>query len=72
VVKTPTEKEITMNINEKDYNIDKVTVNGIDITHEYCGTSQCCGECEGDTPVQLELFEEKEYINPSKMAISPE
>ena len=50
-----------MKTNENEYNIDMVTVNGIDITHEYCGTTNCCMDCDTAVPVQLELFEKNEY-----------
>ena len=50
-----------MNNNENGYKIDMVTVNGIDITHEYCGTTNCCMDCDTAVPVQLELFEKNEY-----------
>jgi hypothetical protein len=43
-------------------NNEKVTVDNIEVTHEYCGTSQCCGECENDAPVQLELWPDADYI----------
>lgn len=52
-----------MNNNENGYNIDKVTVNDIDITHEYCGTTNCCGDCDTAVPVQLELFNEEKSVS---------
>jgi len=42
-------------------NNEKVTVDNIEVTHNYCGTSQCCMNCDTAFPVQLELFEKNEY-----------
>jgi len=42
-------------------NNEKVTVDNIEVTHNCCGTSQCCMNCDTAVPVQLELFEKNEY-----------